>query len=218
MIAGRLTDFVFPILLSVAVAAYLVGSFPAGYIAGRLAGVDLRTVGSGNVGATNVTRVLGKRIGYPVFLVDFAKGFVAVGAAVIIAKAGSSGVAFTELSAAVAAVMAVVGHSYPLWLRFQGGKGVATTLGALFAINWIVGAVVCVVWILLFQFTRYVSVASLAAAAALPITMATLFFLHQLRTAVQPVFALILSAIVIWRHRSNISRLVSGTEPRFNRK
>jgi acyl phosphate:glycerol-3-phosphate acyltransferase len=209
---------VLPAFVTISALAYLLGSFPTGYIAGRLAGVDIRSVGSGNVGATNVTRVLGKRFGYPVFVLDFAKGFVSVWAGVLIAKAARSNVAFVDLCAASAAVLAVIGHSYSIWLRFNGGKGVATSLGSLFAMNWIAAVVVCVLWVLLFQTTRYVSLASLTAALALPITMAGLFFLNRLQTPILPGFALALAAIVIWRHRSNISRLLNGTEPRFNRK
>ena len=206
-----------PEIVSVAIIAYLLGSFPAGYIAGRAAGVDIRTVGSRNVGATNVTRVLGKRFGYPVFLIDFAKGFVAVWAAVMIAKAARSSITIVDLFAALAAVFGVLGHSYPIWLRFKGGKGVATSLGALFAMNWIAAFAVCLVWVIIFQTTRYVSIASLGAVIALPIAIATLFFLNQLQTPILFYFALALCAIVTWRHRSNISRLLNGTEPRFNR-
>lgn len=207
-----------PEIIYVALIAYLLGSFPAGYIAGRVAGVDIRTVGSRNIGATNVTRVLGKRFGYPVFLVDFAKGFVAVCAAVMIAKAARSSITIVDLCAALAAVFGVVGHSYPIWLRFKGGKGVATSLGALFAMNWIAAIAVCLVWVIVFQTTRYVSIASLGAVVALPIAMATMFVLNQLQTPIQFYFALALCAIVVWRHRSNISRLLDGTEPRFNRQ
>ena len=198
--------------------AYLIGSFPAGYLAGKVAGVDIRTLGSGNIGATNVVRVLGKRFGYPVFFVDFAKGFLAVWTALTIAKASHVGNAFVDLCAAAAAISAVVGHSYSIWLRFQGGKGVATTLGSLFAMNWMVAISVCVVWLVVFQTVRYVSLASIAAAVALPIAMGVLFFLHQLETPILPLFALALGAILVWRHRSNIARLFNGTEPRFNRK
>jgi len=209
---------VLPRIIYVAVISYLLGSFPAGYIAGRIAGVDIRTVGSQNVGATNVIRVLGKRFGYPVFLVDFAKGFISVCAAVMIAKAARSSIAIVDLCAAIAAFFGVIGHSYPIWLRFKGGKGVATSLGALFAMNWIVAIAVCLVWLIVFQTTRYVSIASLGAVIALPIAMATMFFLKQLQTPILFYFALALCTIVIWRHRSNISRLLNGTEPRFNRQ
>jgi acyl phosphate:glycerol-3-phosphate acyltransferase len=203
---------------TVAFLAYLLGSIPAGYIAGRIAGVDVRKVGSGNIGATNVTRVLGKRFGYPVFIVDFAKGLAAVAVGVMIAKAAQSTPQFVDLCGAIAAIFSVIGHSYPIWLGFKGGKGVATSLGSLFGLNWVAAAVACVVWISMFQLTRYVSLSSIAAALALPVTIATMLFLKQLQTPILLYFALCLAAIIVLRHRSNLSRLLKGTEPRFARK
>jgi glycerol-3-phosphate acyltransferase PlsY len=203
---------------TVALLAYLLGSIPAGYVAGRIAGVDVRKVGSGNIGATNVTRVLGKRFGYPVFVVDFGKGLAAVTAGVMIAKAAQSTPEFIDLCGASSAIFSVIGHSYPIWLRFKGGKGVATSLGSLFGLNWIAAAVACVVWISVFQLTRYVSLSSIAAALALPVTIATMLFLKQLQTPILLYFAVCLAAIIVLRHRSNFSRLLKGTEPRFARK
>ncbi len=206
------------ILAGVALLAYLLGSLPTGYIAGRLVGVDIRKVGSGNVGATNVTRVLGKRFGYPVFLVDFAKGLAAVMLAMIMAKAAQSSAQFVDLCAAIGAICSLMGHSYSIWLGFRGGKGVATLMGALFGINWITALIVCVVWIVVFEATRYVSLASIAAAVALPIAVAIVLFLKGLPTPIPLYFSFCLGAIVVVRHRSNLSRLVKGTEPRFVRK
>ena len=206
------------ILAGVALLAYLLGSLPTGYIAGRLVGVDIRKVGSGNVGATNVTRVLGKWFGYPVFLVDFAKGLAAVMLAVIMAKAAQSSAQFVDLCAAIGAICSLMGHSYSIWLGFRGGKGVATLMGALFGINWITALIVCVVWIVVFEATRYVSLASIAAAVALPIAVAIVLFLKGLPTPIPLYFSFCLGAIVVVRHRSNLSRLVKGTEPRFVRK
>jgi acyl phosphate:glycerol-3-phosphate acyltransferase len=202
----------------VALIAYFLGSIPSGYIAGRIAGVDVRKVGSGNVGATNVTRVLGKRFGYPVFVVDFAKGLASVAVAVMIAKAAQSTPKVVDLCGAVAAIFSVIGHSYPIWLGFKGGKGVATSLGSLFGLHWISAAIVGVVWIVAFQLTRYVSLSSIIAAIALPVTVATMLFLKQLQTPVLLYFTLCLAAIIVLRHRSNLSRLLKGTEPRFARK
>jgi glycerol-3-phosphate acyltransferase PlsY len=181
-------------------------------------GVDIRKVGSGNVGATNVTRVLGKRFGYPVFVVDFAKGLAAVVLAVIMARASQSSAQFVDLCAAIGAVCSVIGHSYSIWLGFRGGKGVATLMGALFGINWITALIVCAVWIVVFQVTRYVSLASIAAAVALPITAAIMLFLKELATPIPLYFSFCLGAIIVGRHRSNLLRLLKGTEPRFVRK
>jgi len=208
---------VIPFLI-VAVVAYLIGSLPAGYILGRIAGVDIRKVGSGNVGATNVTRVLGKRFGYPVFLVDFLKGFVAVFVSIAIAGTDVSNPTSADISGALGGVFSVLGHSYPVWLRFKGGKGVATSLGVLFAINWLAALVMSIVWVVVFKVSRYVSLASIAAAIALPFAMGAMLFLNQLRSAIPLYFSVLLTAIVVIRHKSNFSRLLNGTEPRFARK
>lgn len=205
-------------LVSSGIIGYLIGSFPTGYIVGRLRGVDIRTVGSGNVGATNVTRVLGKQFGYPVFVVDFLKGLVPLLLARAIAHRYQLDPFATDWCVAVAGFFAVIGHSYPVWLGFKGGKGVATSLGLIFGINWIAALIMFAVWIVLFKVTRYVSVASIIAAGALPIAMVALLLLHQLQTSVLVYFALLLTVIVVFRHRSNMSRLLSGTEPRADRK
>lgn len=202
-------------LISTGLIAYLIGSFPTGYIAGRIRGVDIRKVGSGNVGATNVTRVLGKKFGYPVFLIDFLKGLIPLLLARTIAHRYQLDPTSSDLCIAVAGIFAVVGHSYPVWLGFKGGKGVATSLGLVFGISWIAALVMGAVWIILLKITRYVSVASIIAAIALPIAMIALLLLHQLRSPVLIYFSLLLAAIVVFRHRSNMSRLLAGTEPRI---
>ena len=205
-------------LLSVGIIAYLIGSFPTGYVAGRIRGVDIRKVGSGNVGATNVTRVLGKQFGYPVFVVDFLKGLIPLLLARAIAHRYQLDPIASDLCIAVGGIFSVVGHSYPVWLGFKGGKGVATSLGLIFGISWIAALIMGAMWIITFKITRYVSVASIAAAIALPGAMITLLLLHELRSAVLVYFSLLLAAIVVFRHRSNVSRLLNGTEPRFARK
>lgn len=204
--------------VSAGLIAYFIGSFPTGYIAGRLRGVDIRKVGSGNVGATNVTRELGKKFGYPVFVVDFCKGLVAVLLAGAIARRCGLNAFAADICIALGGISSVIGHSYPVWLEFKGGKGVATSLGVIFGISWIAALIMCAMWLITFKLTRYVSVASIAAAVALPITMMVLLFLHNLRSPVLVYFSLCLTAIVIIRHRSNLSRLFSGTEPRFAKK
>ncbi|HST29759.1 MAG TPA: glycerol-3-phosphate 1-O-acyltransferase PlsY [Chthoniobacterales bacterium] len=209
-----------PLLCFVCVGsiAYLIGSFPSGYIAGRIRGIDIRKVGSGNPGATNVTRVLGKRFGYPVFVTDFLKGLVPVLLARALAHRCQFDPIGTDFCVALSGIFSVLGHSYPLWLGFKGGKGVATSLGVIFGISWIAALIMCAVWVAVFKTTRYVSIASIAAAIALPVAMITLLSLHQLRSTVLVYFSLFLAAIVVIRHRSNMSRLLSGTEPRFSRK
>lgn len=205
-------------LLIAGFASYLIGSIPAGYIAGRIAGIDIRTVGSGNIGATNVTRVLGKRYGYPVFIVDFLKGFAAVGMSIMIAKRAQPVSIPSELFGVVGAVACVLGHSFPVWLGFKGGKGVASSAGALFGLMPRVALIAVAVWLIIFYLTRYVSVASMTAALAVPITIASMMFLGQTGGTALLYFSICLAAIVIVRHRSNLLRLVRGTEPRFKRK
>jgi acyl phosphate:glycerol-3-phosphate acyltransferase len=199
-------------------ASYLIGSIPAGYIAGRIVGIDIRTVGSGNIGATNVTRVLGKRYGYPVFIADFLKGFAAVGISIMIAKRAQPVSIPSELFGVVGAVACVLGHSFPVWLGFKGGKGVAASAGALFGLMPFVALIAVAVWLVIFYLTRYVSVASMTAALAVPITILSMIFLGQTAGTTLVYFSICLAAVVIVRHRSNLSRLVRGTEPRFKRK
>jgi len=203
---------------SALIVSYLLGSIPAGYLAGRLAGVDIRKAGSGNIGATNVMRVLGKAYGYPVFAIDFLKGLAAVRVSILIARHIQLPGTSMELIGIVAAVSCVPGHVFPVWLKFKGGKGVATSAGALFGLMPVALLIGAAVWIAMFQVTRYVSVASITAAIALPIVILIMISLDQARTMALLYFSICLAAMVILRHRSNLSRLVRGTEPRFKRK
>jgi glycerol-3-phosphate acyltransferase PlsY len=202
----------------VVIGSYLLGSIPFGYLAGRIAGIDIRTCGSGNVGATNVIRTLGKSYGYPVFAADFLKGFGAVKMSLLIATRAQSEWNSSEIFGILAAICSVIGHSFPVWLHFKGGKGVSTSAGALFGLAPISALLGAAIWILTFSLTRYVSVASIAAAAALPFIILITTWLS--RTAGKSLFysSVCLAAVVIWRHRSNLSRLMRGKEPRFTRK
>ena len=206
------------VFAAVVLVSYLLGSIPAGYVAGRIAGIDIRHAGSGNIGATNVTRVLGKRYGYPVFIVDFLKGLVAVSMPILIEKRAQPVLVPTQLFGIVAAISCVIGHSFPVWLGFKGGKGVATSMGALFGLMPFVALIGVGVWVITFEVTRYVSVASMTAALAVPVSILILIPLTQTGGAVLLYFSICLAALVIFRHRSNLSRLVRGTEPRFKRK
>jgi glycerol-3-phosphate acyltransferase PlsY len=202
----------------VVIGSYLWGSIPFGYIAGRFAGIDIRNYGSGNVGATNVIRTLGKGYGYPVFAADFLKGFGAVKMSIMIATRVQSEWSSPEMFGIVAAISSVLGHSYPVWLRFKGGKGVATSAGALFGLAPIAALAGVAIWILTFWLTRYVSVASIAAAAVLPFIILITTWLSRTTGKLLFYSSVCLAAVVIWRHRSNLSRLMRGTEPRFTRK
>ncbi len=206
------------LLILVLLEAYLFGSIPCGYLAGRLSGVDVRQHGSGNIGATNVLRVLGKPWGFAVFFADALKGFIAVRLAMLLASRTPDTAEYIEFFAIVAAAACVAGHSFPVWLRFKGGKGVATSAGSLAGVTPISAFAIFVVWLIVFKVTRYVSLASIVAATALPVVVAVLVAMKQTQGTVLFYFSLVMAALVVWRHRSNITRLLNGTEPRFARK
>lgn len=184
------------------VVAYLLGAIPFGYLAGRARGVDIRTVGSKNVGATNVFRTLGKPIGVAVMVADIAKGVVAV----LVAR-----VLVDDPWPLVAAGAAVAGHVYPVWLGFRGGKGVAVGAGvAIGLVPW-AAAVLVPAWVLVIAITRYVSLGSILAAAAFtPVVWA---FGYDWPTLI---FAGLISLAVLWRHRGNMARLIRGEELRLD--
>ena len=202
--------------LAVAVGAYLIGSIPSGFLIGRIKGVDLREVGSGNIGATNALRVLGKKWGYMVFAADFLKGFFAV--AITLAATSILELPDAILAGIIAGIFAMIGHIFPVWLGFKGGKGIATAGGIMLGLFPIVVFLVGIlVWFALFYGTRYVSVASIGAALSLPVSSAVLmlFGLCDWRLAV---IAATMCALAIWRHKSNIERLVAGTEKKFEKR
>ncbi len=206
----------FPIAV-ILLSGYFIGSIPAGYLAGRIAGIDIRNVGSGNIGATNVLRILGKSYGYSVFLFDFLKGAAAVEVSILIFDQYHPA-ASRQLCAILGGVASVIGHTYSVWLRFKGGKGVATSVGVVFSLMPFAALIFGIVWSITFLTSRYVSVASIAAAVALPVAVGALLYLEQLNNPVLLYFSICLAAVVIVRHRSNVSRLLHGTEPRFPRK
>ena len=202
--------------LLIALGSYLLGSIPAGYIAGRICGIDLRTQGSGNIGATNALRVLGKKWGYVVFLFDFLKGLVPVLLALQWGR--TMGVEPASAPGALAALCSLLGHSFPIWLGFEGGKGIATSGGVMVGLFGLPVFLICLgSWQLLFTTMRYVSVASIAGAIALPVAVAALYLLHRTDWLALLV-SVLMCTLAIWRHRSNIARLRAGTEPRFERR
>ncbi len=205
-------------LAIVVIGCYLLGSVPFGYLAGRLKGIDIRKAGSGNIGATNVVRVLGKRYGYPVFVLDFLKGFGAVVFSTVIATRATPEWGSGETYAVLGAVSAVIGHSFPPWLKFRGGKGVATCAGALLALTPLALLIGAAIWILVFWLTRFVSVASITTATALPLVIFIISARSKAGDRALFYCSVCLAGIVIWRHRSNLSRLMRGSEPRFTRK
>ncbi len=195
--------------------AYLAGATPFGYLIAKSKGIDIRLHGSGNIGATNVIRVLGKRIGLPVFALDVLKGLLPVLAARLYCRHAALDPTWPLLLAALGTVL---GHNFTFWLGFKGGKGIATSAGALLAILPLALAAAILVWLLAFYSTRYVAVASIAAGLSLPITV-----LLQRALSSPPrepslpllAFATAIGGLAVWRHRSNIQRLRQGTENRF---
>lgn len=207
----------YPILsyLIAAAIGYLLGSCPNGYLVSRARGVDIRKQGSGNIGATNVLRVLGKKWGYLVFALDVLKGFVAVRLAFAVALALIPHTTQRELIGIAGGLACILGHTFPVWLGFRGGKGVATSAGVLLGLMPIAVVSVFAVWLILFQVTRYVSVASITAAAALPVFVMLYLRLKLLTGASLLPFSILIAGVVIWRHRSNMQRLFHGKEQRF---
>ncbi len=196
-----------------ALGAYLIGSIPSGYLLGRAKGVDLRKEGSGNIGATNALRVLGKKWGYVVFAADIFKGWLSVTLAYLLGYRYAPDQAV--LLAIIGALFAVIGHNFPVWLRFKGGKGIATSAGIMLALfPPLVFLTALVIWTGLFYITRYVSVASIAAAISLPVTTTILALAGKCDWLLVPIGALMCS-LAVWRHKPNIERLFAGTEKKF---
>jgi len=191
--------------LLVLAAAYLLGSIPSGYLAGRwCAGIDLRQLGSGSTGATNVLRQVGKGPALVVLLVDILKGTAAVRLAAAVPATTPA------LGLVAAGLLALAGHIWPVWLGGRGGKAVATALGVLLGLVPAVGLACLGVFLTVLSISRIVSLSSVAAAVALPLLMLA-------GAAPAPVLGLgvLTSVLVVWRHRSNLQRLLAGTEPRL---
>ncbi len=199
-------------LLSALVAGYLLGSLPFGVWVARAHGVDIFKVGSGNPGATNVKRSIGKKAGNLVFLLDFLKGVLAA-LWPLLPVLGFAGGELAERMAVAGMVGAIVGHSFSCFIGFRGGKGVATSLGGLLALSWPVALIGVGVWVAVFYTTRYVSLASILLAASLPLSS---WLLHQ--TLFLTLFFCLLAVFIIVRHRANIQRLLAGTESKFAKK
>lgn len=188
---------------SILVASYLLGAIPFGVIVARIFGAqDPRSIGSGNIGATNVLRTGRKGLAALTLILDGGKGAVAV----LVAEVISPG------SGALAAVAAFFGHVFPIWLRFKGGKGVATLLGITLALHWPTGLVAVAAWLLAMLVSRRSSVGGMAAATVTPLASAYFFKVDL------TLMFLALALTVLWRHRANIERLLDGAEPRIGER
>lgn len=200
----------------IALLAYLLGSIPFGYVLVLLfRKEDIRSKGSGNIGATNVVRSGAKGLGALTFLLDTLKGYVAVLAGVWVLRLPGLQPVPPQNAIALGAFVAILGHIFPAWLGFKGGKGVATAFGVFLALAWLPAVSALGVFILIFAFSRYVSLASILAAIAFPIF--ALVFPHPAYNIWLTAVILIVPVIVIVKHRQNISRLLHGTEYRFGK-
>jgi glycerol-3-phosphate acyltransferase PlsY len=199
-----------PGLIPLALAGYLIGSIPFGFVIARARGVDLRTVGSGNFGATNVYRAFGFRLAILVFLLDMAKGFVGTRALPLL-WSGEMSIGWVRF---ICGISVIAGSVASIYLRFRGGKGVATSVGVFLGLTPLVTVICLGIWGALFARFRFVSLGSITGAVCLPVLIAVLGRSTFLR---DPVFylAVLVAVIVIFRHRSNIRRLMDGTENRI---
>lgn len=213
--------------ITIAVGAYFLGSVPFGFLAARIKGIDIRSVGSGNIGATNAMRVLGKPAGIFVLLLDVFKGYAACAFlpplvynqfaphlwGLYVPFRGEPVDLQIRLNV-IAGIFAVLGHNYTCWLKFKGGKGVATSAGVYVALAWPALLIALAVFVLAVAITRYISVGSILAAIALPAAVWAMpphnVLLGTVTTA--------LGALAIYKHKSNIQRLMAGTENRFGTK
>ncbi|WP_113912404.1 glycerol-3-phosphate 1-O-acyltransferase PlsY [Roseovarius dicentrarchi] len=199
-----LLETTFALLILWAIIGYLMGSIPSGMILARVLGLgDLRSIGSGNIGATNVLRTGSKGAAAGTLLLDAAKGAMPVLLAGWLAG---------EDAAQLAALAAFLGHCFPIWLGFRGGKGVATFLGVALALAWPVGLLCCATWLATAAITRISSLSALVAAVSAPVWMLVLGYWSML------VLGILLAALILWRHSANIARLRAGTEPRIGAK
>jgi acyl phosphate:glycerol-3-phosphate acyltransferase len=197
----------------IAVLSFLLGSIPNGYLVARAKGIDIREHGSKNIGATNVLRVLGKGPGYTVFALDALKGIAAV-----LLGGWIGGWRADHLGEIIGGVGCILGHSYTPWLGFKGGKGVATTAGVLLTLFPLVLVAVLAVWLLCFYTLRYVSLASMVAAAAMPLAVWAIVVRRDAAAMPLLVFSIVIGLLIIVRHQANIGRLLKGTETRFAKK
>ena len=196
-------------LILIGLASYLLGAIPFGLLIARSRGIDIRQHGSGNIGATNVLRVLGKPLGIFTFMLDALKGFGPVFLAMRLVPGQA------EAAGLTAGIAAILGHSFPIYLGGKGGKGVATSAGVLIGLAWQAALIGVAVWGAVFFLSRYVSLASILAAAAIPAVSWILYYPEKLAT---PIALTLLGLLIILRHRSNLQRLLKGTENRFVKK
>ena len=207
----HIPSFAISLMCGIAFLAYMIGSIPFGLVISILGGIgDVRKIGSGNIGATNVLRSGSKKLAALTLLFDMGKGAFAVFCAYIYC------VSFPMQAEALAAIFVVIGHCFPVWLKFKGGKGVATGLGVSLALTPIAGILICLIWLIAAKLSKISSVGARASFVAWPILV---FILSGFNLQTPLLFpALVISIIIIWRHQMNIYRLSVGTEPKIGEK
>jgi glycerol-3-phosphate acyltransferase PlsY len=217
------------VIATIVFVAYLLGSIPFGLIVSKSQGIDIRQHGSKNIGATNVWRVLGKKWGLITFIGDMAKGWIAVVVGQLIAQGMGFHVALphgheridhlqADYAGIAAAMGCILGHSFPVWLKFKGGKGVATSLGVIFGMMPLAALIDFALWGIVFKISGYVSLASIVAALALPVLVIGLLLTNLLHGWGYFFFSVAAGMLVVWRHRENIKRLAAGTESSFKKR
>ena len=221
-------------ILTVLLAGYLLGSIPVGFLVARLKGIDIRQHGSGNIGATNVFRTLGKGYGIFVFICDALKGLIAVRFGIFLSyqipwrvetmaqmQSPYSAVFTTHYYVSpwigiLGGIACILGHNFPVWLKFKGGKGVATSLGVVIGLVPLAAVISFAIWAIVLLTSRYVSLASIIAAIAVPVIVA--FTASPTDKTPLLVFTILAASLIVLRHKANIQRLLNGTENRFKKK
>ncbi len=200
-------------LIIVILTGYILGSLPFSFWLGRLKGVDLRNIGSGNIGATNLARALGARWGLLAFLLDMGKGFIAVFLAGYISTFFTDNIVSVTLLQIIGGIASIIGHNWSIWLKFKGGKGVATSAGVFFGLAPIPLLLALAMWLVVFALFRYVSLASIISSISLPLYM----WYKKVDSSII-IFGCIVCILIIIRHRPNIIRLIKGKENRFSNR
>lgn len=201
--------------IGVVLFGYLIGAIPFGVIMGRLTrGIDVREYGSGSTGMTNVSRTIGARAGTLVLLADLSKGVAAVALAWLIFDSSSAMFAWGQVAGGCAAV---IGHNWPAYIGFRGGRGVTAGFGALLVISWPVGLISLAIFLMVVSLSRYVSLGSMLAALTM-IVVVIPFIAFDREPFAYLVYALVVALLIIFRHRGNIQRLLAGTEPKISRR
>jgi glycerol-3-phosphate acyltransferase PlsY len=217
------------VIATIVLVAYFLGSIPFGLLVSKSQGIDIREHGSKNIGATNVWRVLGKKWGLITFFCDMAKGLLAVVIGQLIARGWAIHISLphgheqiehlqADYAGIAAALGCILGHSFPVWLKFKGGKGVATSLGVIFGMMPLAALIDFALWGIVFKISGFVSLASIIAALALPVLVIVLLLTGLLHGWGYFFFSVAAGMLVVWRHRENIKRLVAGTESSFKKK